>query len=84
MPAQVTSVTAGRSGVLLREPPSLRAPFFATTAPAFIFTALLQEWVLGLERGSCDNATSTAAGAPREGDSKSADPPLVGSGVWDD
>ena len=75
---RVTSVTAGRSGVLLREPPSLRAPFFGTTAPAPIFTALLARMALGLERGSYAKsrqgragATSTAAGAPREGDSKS-------------
>ena len=49
---RVTSVTAGRSGVLLREPPSLRATFFATTAPTLIFTALLARMALGLERGS--------------------------------
>ena len=74
----MTSVTAGRSGVLLREPPSLRAPFFATTAPTLIFTALLARMALGLERGSYvksrqgrAGATPTAAGAPREGDSKS-------------
>ena len=49
---RVTSVTAGRSGVLLREPPSLRAPLFDTTAPTPIFTALLAGMALGLERGS--------------------------------
>ena len=48
----MTSVTAGRSGVLLREPPSLRAPLFDTTAPTLIFTALLARMALGLERGS--------------------------------
>ena len=49
---RVTSVTAGRSGVLLREPLSLRATFFDTTAPTLIFTALLARMALGLERGS--------------------------------
>ena len=77
----MTSVTAGRSGVLLREPPSLRAPLFDTTAPTLIFTALLARMALGLERGSYVKSrrrhaksrrrTPTAAGAPREGDSKS-------------
>ena len=67
----MTSVTAGTSGVLLREPPSLRATFFATTAPTLIFTALLARMALGLERGSFGKSRRTAAGAPREGDSKS-------------
>ena len=49
---RVTSVTAGRSGVLLREPPSLRAPLFDTTAPTLMFTALLARMALGFERGS--------------------------------
>ena len=65
---RVTSVTAGRSGVLLREPPSLRATFFATTAPTLIFTALLARMALGLERGSYAKPRRTAAGAPREED----------------
>ena len=66
----MTPVTAGRSGVLLREPPFLRAPFCATTAPATILLALLARMALGLERGSYAKsrrrhagATSTAAGA---------------------
>ena len=67
---RVTSVTAGRSGVLLREPPSLRAPLFDTTAPALIFIPLLARMALGLERGSYVKsrqgrvkATPTAASA---------------------